>query len=298
MDSTALAAHSDALAAIVETTAAGTLAVPGRHRRALATATVWQTGVAVTAAHVFRRVPASLTLVGADGRTHEATPAGVDASTDIAVFRLPADAPPAVSIGDASTLKPGHFVVVVGRSAGGEPSASAGIVNRVSGPWETWLGGQLDQHIRLDGGLYDGLSGAPVVDARGAVIGVASAALSRSHGMVVPASTVTRVVQALLAHGHVPRPYLGIGAQAVAVGEGTGLLVTALADGGPAAKAGVLVGDILVSVAGQAASSLQALRAALSDKVGQAVQATVQRGGVPTTLSLTAGQWPAEQRGC
>ena len=76
-------------------------------------------------------------------------------------------------------------------------TASYGIVNRTSGPWETWLGGQLDRLIRLDGGLYDGLSGGPVADATGHVIGIASAALSRSYGIVVPVGTVDRVVDAL-----------------------------------------------------------------------------------------------------
>ncbi len=112
-------------------------------------------------------------------------------------------------------VRAGHFAIAVGRSGEGDTVASAGVVNRVGGPWQTWLGGAIDRLIRLDGGVYDGLSGAPVADADGAVIGVATAALSRSYGIVVPTSTVARVVDALLAHGRVARPWLGIGAQTV-----------------------------------------------------------------------------------
>ena len=143
-------------------------------------------------------------------------------------------------------LKAGHFAIAVGRSGEGDTIASAGLVNRVGGPWQTWLGGPVDRLIRLDGGVYEGLSGAPVADASGAVIGIATSALSRSYGIVVPASTVSRVVDALLAHGRVARAWLGIGAQTVplpetagaAAGEKSGLLVTSLAAGGPAERAG------------------------------------------------------------
>ncbi len=113
--------------------------------------------------------------------------------------------------------RPGHVAIAVGRSGEGDTIASAGLVNRAGGPWQTWLGGPIDRLIRLDGGIYDGLSGAPVADASGAVIGTATSALSRSYGIVVPAATVSRVVDALLAHGRVGRAWLGIGAQTVPV---------------------------------------------------------------------------------
>lgn len=294
-----LAACSDALASLAASVGASTMCVPGRHGRALATAVMWRPGIAVTVAHVFRRTPAALSLVGADGAVADATLAGIDSSTDIAAFRVAETTAPVAALGDAAALKAGSLVVAVGRSSGGDITASHGIVNRSAGPWESWLGGQLDRLIRLDGGLHEGLSGAPVADAGGLVIGIATSALSRSYGMVVPASTVSRVVEALLTKGHVPRAFLGIGAQPVDVqGESgtTGLLITGLVPGGPAQAAGMRVGDILVRVDGQPAASLQALRQALADKVGQAVTATVHRGGVPTELTLTVAQWPTEHR--
>jgi len=302
----ALAAWSESLAGIVDLVGPGTLAVPGRHRRSLASAVVWRAGIAVTAAHVFRRTPATLSLLAAGGEPIEASLAGIDSSTDLAVFRIGETAAPPLTPGDASTVRTGHFVIAVGRSTGGELSASAGIVNKVSGPWETWLGGHLDRLIRLDGGVHDGLSGACVADAGGAVIGIASAALSRSYGVVVPAATVSRVVDELLSKGHVSRAFLGIGAQEVPIepeqrtdpARAVGLLITNIVAGGPAHVGGLRIGDILVDVNGIAAASLQDLRRGLADQVGKEVSATALRGGVATKLTLRVGQWPAEGRRC
>ncbi|MEP7301665.1 MAG: S1C family serine protease [Caldimonas sp.] len=307
LPSSPLAAHSAALAALVDRVAASTFAVRGR-RGTLASAAVWQPGLVVTAAHVFRRAPAAISLVGAEGQTVEATLVGTDSSTDLALFRLAvadAAAYAPVAAGDATGLRAGHFVVAVGRSGEGDPIASAGIVNRAAGAWQTWLGGSLDRLIRLDGGVYEGLSGAPVADAHGAVIGIASAALSRSYGVVVPASTVARVVAALLASGHVARPWLGIGAQPVPIAAAaaagaaaapTGLLISSLAPGGPAERAGLLIGDIVVRAAGQLAADLRALRDALAAHVGRAATLSILRGGVARELQVEVGEWPAERR--
>ncbi|MEO5881214.1 MAG: S1C family serine protease [Caldimonas sp.] len=314
LTSPAFAAHSDALGALVERVAASTFAVRGR-RGPLGTAVVWQSGLIVTAAHVFRRAPAAITLVGADGKSVEATLVGQDSSTDIALFRLAvsdAAAFPPVATGDAAGVRAGHLVVAVGRSGEGDAIASSGIVNRAAGAWQTWLGGSLDRLIRLDGGVYEGLSGAPVADARGAVIGMATAALSRSYGIVVPTATVDRVVAALLANGHVARPWLGIGAQPVPVPVAgsaaesrvatatatTGLLISSLAPGGPAERAGLLIGDIVLRAAGEIAADLRALRDALAAHVGRVATLSILRGGVAREVEIQVGEWPTERRCC
>lgn len=299
-----LRAHSDRIAGLVDRTGAATVAVLGR-RGAIASGCVWRPGLVVTAAHVFRRTPAALALVDASARSLPATLVGIDSATDLALFRL-ADDLPTVSPGDASTVRAGHLVIVVGRGEDGATLASSGLVNRVGGAWQTWLGGSIDCLVRLDGGVYDGLSGAPVVDAAGAVIGIATAALSRSYGMVVPSSTVARVVDALLANGRVARPWLGIGAQTVplpegasaAAGEKNGLLVTSLAAGGPAERAGLLIGDIIVRAAEGAAANLRELRQALAAHVGKTVALAVLRGGSPLALQASVGEWQGERRCC
>lgn len=296
--------HSDRIARIVDDVGAATVAVLGR-RGAIASGCVWQAGLIVTAAHAFRRTPAALTLVDGTGKTLAATLVGLDSSTDLALFRLADESAlaPLPAAAAPAAVRAGHFAIAVGRSGEGDTLASAGLVNRVGGPWQTWLGGSIDRLIRLDGGVYDGLSGAPVADADGAVIGVATAALSRSYGIVVPASTVSRVVSALLAHGRVARPWLGIGAQTVplpesagvAVGGKSGLLVTSLAAGGPAERAGLLIGDIIVRAAESAAASLRELRQTLAAHIGREVALAVLRGGAPLDLRVQVGEWPGER---
>ena len=299
-----LAHHSAAIAAIVDQLGVATVAVRGRHG-SIASGVAWPDGLVVTAAHVFRRPPATVTLVGAEGKSIEAALLGVDGSTDIAVFRVSGQHGLAAIVpSDAAGVRAGHFAVAVGRSIEGDLIASAGMVNRAAGPWQTWLGGSLDRLIRLDGGVYDGLSGAPVADASGAVIGIATSALSRSYGIVVPSSTVSRVVGALLADGHIARPWLGIGAQPVplpasaaeSVGTaGAGLLISSLAPGGPAERAGLLIGDIVVRAAGQVAVDLRALRQALAAHVGKSATLSVLRGGVARELQVDVGEWPVER---
>jgi len=297
-----LAALSDGLADAVDRLGASVLAVPGRGRGALATAVVWRPGVVVTAAHVFRRAPSSIELVGDGGRAVPATAAGIDPSTDLAVFRLADTSLPAVPHGDAASVRTGHLALLVGRSVEGDASASFGMVNRSGGEWRSWMGGRIDRLIRLDGGVHPGLSGGPVADAAGQVYGVASAALSRHYGIVVPASTIDTVVDALLAGGRVVRGFLGIAAQSVSTGAGdaaaTGLLITGLTEGGPAAKGGLMLGDIVLRVAGQAAESLHDLRHALADKVGQSVKVALLRGGVPTELAVDVIAWPERVHRC
>ena len=298
-----LRAHSDRIAAIVDELGAAAVAVLGR-RGSIASGAVWRPGLVVTAAHVFRRTPAALSLVAAGGRSVAATLVGIDSSTDLALFRLGDEsALPALPRTEAAPVRAGHFAIAVGGADDGESVVSAGLVNRVGGAWQTWLGGSIDRLIRLDGGIDEGLSGAPVADASGAVIGIATAALSRSYGVVVPSSTVSRVVDALLAHGRVARPWLGIGAQTVPLPEGSagsseqsGLLVTSLAPGGPAERAGLHIGDIIVRAAESAAANLRELRQALAAHIGQTVALAVLRGGTPLALQASVGEWPSERR--
>lgn len=288
-----LAALSDQLADVVERIAPAVFALRGRGGRAIAAATVWRDGtLAITAAHALRHSPAAVTLVGEAGRTVDASVVGTDASTDLALLRL-AEAGSAVATGDAAAVRVGQIVVAVGRAGDGDPVASWGLVNRASGPWQTWLGGQIDRLIRLDGGLYEGLSGAPLVDAQGRTVGIGTSALSRSYGIAVPASTVDRVVDALLAQGHVARGFLGIAAQPAEMPDGgRGLLVSALRPQGAAQRAGLMVGDLIVRVAGTAVPTLQALRGALAGQPGRSVDVELLRGGVAQTLPVVVDEWP------
>ena len=133
----------------------------------------------------------------------------------------------------------------------------------------------------------------------GQVIGVASAALSRHHGVVLPVTTVDRGLDQLLAHGRVQQGYLGIAAQPVrATLDGValdGLLVSEVAEDGPAARAGVLVSDVIVKVGGEPAGTLDALRDGL--QVGIPVKLLVSRGGTGREFEVEVGERPVSRCG-
>jgi serine protease Do len=312
-----LQAFSDSIASTVEAVGTSTVAVRGRGRHALGCGLVWRPGILVTAAHIFGRAPATASIITAQRAAADLALVGTDSPTDLAVFRLPDQALPAVQISDSPGARAGELAILIGRSQGAEVTASVSVIHRLSGPWQTWLGGHIDRLIRLDIGLQDGMSGAAVADATGHVLGMATSALSRNNGIVIPASTISRVVDELLARGHVARAFLGIGAQPVPVanlaasapgaeagkpaeapGAEAGLLITSMLPGGPAAQAGLLVGDILVDVGDHRAASVPELREALAGNIGKSVRVSLIRGGTPAEVEVTVGQWPAEARAC
>lgn len=265
-------------------------------RRSAASGVVWSPGVVVTTACAVWRAR-QIQVVLADGEPVTGTLLGVDPSTDLAAISFDAgSAKPAERAIDAQP-QVGDFVFAVGREPSGRVQASFGHVGAAGGAWRTWRGGQVDRLIRLDGGLYPGLAGAPVADATGAVIGIASPALSRHHGVVLPVATVDRVLLALLADGCVRQGYLGVAAlpvRATLEGAATdGLLVSSVADDGPAARAGVLVGDVIVSASGQPVASIEALRERLSaEQVGSSMPLRVARGGQAIVLTLDVAERP------
>lgn len=286
--------------------AAGSLAAPvaalgasvvglATRRRGAAAGVVCRPGVVVTTASAIG--PADkVRLVAPDGDTHTVAVRGVDPSTDLAVVEAPA-ALPVAERRLADGLRAGDVVFAVGREPSGLLHASFGRLGAAGPAWRTWRGGSVDALLRLDGGLYPGLDGAPVADAAGRWIGVASGALARHHGIVLPLATVDRVVGQLLQHGRVVRGYLGIAAQPVALGrDGHGLLVAGVADDSPAARAGLLVGDVILSVGGQPVGDVQTLLALLGgEPVGARVGVQLLRGGQPADVVVDLGERPASR---
>ena len=170
-------------------------------------------------------------------------------------------------------------------------------MSAVSGPWRTWRGGRLDRYIRLDLTLFPGSSGGLVIDTAGKAIGIATSVLSRIAGLAIPASTVNRVVDEILERGHVARGYLGVGLQPVELPDHhKGLIVLSLEPEGPAAKAGVLIGDILISLGGAPLNDPADLQTALeAHRVGQNIEAGVLRGGAPRTIAIAIGERPGRK---
>lgn len=267
-------------------------------RRHSGSGVLWRHDVVVTNASVLWRA-SSVSLVLANGEQVQGEVRGVDGATDLAAVTFASGALPVAERATAAAPRVGDAVFVVGRDTSGLTQASFGHVGSVAGEWRTWRGGRVDRLIRLDGGLYPGFSGAPVADASGQVIGVASDALSRHHGIVLPVATVDRVLDQLLAHGRVQQGYLGIAAQPVrATLDGSavdGLLVSSLADEGPAARAGLRVSDVIVKIGDRSATSLEALRDQL--QVGAQVRVLVSRGGTGHEVSLEVAQRPTSRCG-
>jgi len=233
-----------------------------------------------------------ITVTLPDGVSAAATLAGSDPGTDIAVLKV--DAPGAPVVAAADDPAPGNLALALGRSEDSGINATLGIVSAVSGPWRTWRGGRLDRYIRLDLTLYPGSSGGLVLNAAGQALGIATSALSRIAGLAIPASTINRVVDEVLARGRVARGYLGVGLQPVELPDHQkGLIVLSLEPEGPAALAGVLIGDVLVALGGIAVADTDDIQTVLEKHgVGRAIEVAVVRGGASRSVSITIGERP------
>lgn len=295
----ALTQLSDALAAAVETAGASTVLVSAR-QRIPASGVIWSAdGLIVTADHVIERDD-DITIQFADGSEAQATVAGRDPGTDIAVLRV--DKTGLTPIAHASDPKPGHIVLAVGRPAPGGAAASFGVVSLVGGFWRSRRRPNLDGYIRSDTTFYPGFSGGPLVGADGAAYGINSSHIGRGAGLTIPMATVARVVDVLLSQGRMKRGYLGIGSQQARLpeataaklnGQPTGLLVIMVEPGSPADQAGLLIGDVLVAFDGVALEDTDDLHAQLGDgRVGKATPVSILRGGEPKDVTVTVGERP------
>jgi S1-C subfamily serine protease len=260
----------------------------------------WRKGVVVTVHHGVQR-DEDIKVLLASGRAISAKLAGRDPSTDIAVLRIEEGSSGAPKLGDSTSLSLGHLVLALGRTRRGDLVASSGIIGGISGEWRNRRGGKLDQHIRLDLALYPGFSGGPLLNARGEVVGINTRGLAHGRAVTVPAATVNRVVEELLERGHIARPYLGIAMQPVEVPENmrsklplqtrVGLLVMHVENGGPAEKAGVLLGDVLFEVGGKTVESVDDIQDSLAAaKVSDVLQVKVIRAGEIKPASITLGE--------
>lgn len=296
-----LAAFSADLARLVEQTAPSVVALQAR-RSYPSSGVIVQPGVVITAAHTLRRED-GIAALNPDGSTTSATLVGVDPTTDIAVLRLDSAQGTPIAFGDAAEVKPGHFVVAVARSADGSVAASAGIVASTGGEWRTWRGGHIDRRIQLDGGLWGGFSGGPVVGAHGGVIGIGTSALSRGRAVVIPGSVLQRVSDQLLARGRVSHAYIGAAVQPVELPSGLrsqlniagthGLIVISTVAQGPAEAAGITLGDTLLTLNDRPLKEVDDLKAALSaDRIGQPVRVAFLRGGQLATIDVVVGERP------
>ena len=295
-----LTQFSDALAAAVERSGASTVTVSAR-RRLPASGVVWSAdGVIVTSDHVLEREEdIKIGLPG--GGEAAATIAGRDPGSDLAILRVSGATLTPAERAPENSARVGHMVLAVGRTSPEGPMASHGVSGGSGGPWRTGRGGQVEGYIRCDASFYPGFSGGPLVDAAGRVVGINSSRLGRGAGLTIPVGAVAKIVGMLLAGGRVKRGYLGIGSQPVRLpsalvtklgsGQETGLLIVSVESGSPADRGGLLIGDILVRMAGTTLRDTDDLQALLGpDRVGQATPVSVLRGGESRDLTVTVGE--------
>jgi len=233
-----------------------------------------------------------------DGTELSGAVVGRDPTTDIAILRASgATLTPATPA--TNEPRTGALALVVARP-GPDPQASLGLITGTSGPARTRRGGMLERFIQVDAVLYPGFSGGPLVDASGNVLGMVTSGLGfGGPSIAIPWSLTAQVAETIGKHGKVPRGYLGVGSQPITLssaakdlagGQERGLLVVQVADGGPAAAAGFLQGDILVRLDGNGVSNADDLQSLLSpDRVGTQVTAGVVRGGELKDLTVTVG---------
>lgn len=297
MTTSALTELSDALAAAVERAGASTVLVNAR-RRLPASGIAWAEGAILTSDHVLERED-DITVVLPDGSEIEATIAGRDPGSDLAVLRVSATLQPAELVPEGEA-KPGNIVLAVGRPSEDGPMASLGVISALGGPWRTFRGAQVGGYIRTDTTFFPGFSGGPLVDTRGRVVGINSSRLGRGAGLTIPAHAAVAIAQDLLQRGRVRRAYLGISSQQARLpealaarlnGQQTGLLIVAVEPGSPAGEAGLLLGDILVAFAGSATPDTDALQSLLgSERAGQPAAASILRGGEPRDITINVGE--------
>jgi S1-C subfamily serine protease len=294
---------SEEITGAVERTGNTVVAVHGRHRHA-SSGVVWRPDVVVTADHTIRR-DGELAVIFHGGKSVAANIVGRDATTDIAVLRLSAPGKlPNVAFAEPAEIKVGSLVVAVARSRRGNLVASSRILSGLMGAWRTWYGAEIDRFIRPDLTMYPGFSGSALIDSSGQVLGMNTGGLRRGSCITIPPATLNRVVDELLAKGHIARPYLGLAMQPVAIPEsfrtklnlttGTGLMVVYVEPGGPAERAGVILGDILLSFSDTEPEGLLDFRRQLHGKrIGDKVDLSILRGGARSNVVVSVGEHPA-----
>jgi S1-C subfamily serine protease len=294
-----LIALSNALAQATDRAAASTVAVHTEPRGS-SSGVVWRRGVIVTADHALRRdegIQATLP----DGRVVPVSLAGRDASTDLAVLRCEEVSAPTEQTTDVFSIKPGSLALVVGRTRASGPVAALGAVSLVVAERRAWTGAALAPYIRLDIGVQPTAIGGAVIDAHGRLMGIATPRFARFGAIAVPAPTVNRVVDVLLQKGHIPRGYLGVGLQPVRLpdvlrrtlkrDDKTAAIVLEVEPEGPAYKAGMVIGDILVALAGRAITRLEDVHGQLGgESIGKSLPIKFIRGGALQEANIVVGE--------
>jgi S1-C subfamily serine protease len=291
-----LASLSSELAGVVERVGPSVVRVEDGSRLT-ASGLIWSAdGIILSTSHGVER-DENLAVETADGQRHTATLVGRDPDTDLAVLRVNATGLPAIDSAPIEAVKVGHLVLALGRPGNSGLQATVGII---SARHDTERSGELGYILHTDAVLYPGFSGGALVDVSGRVVGLTNLMFGRGQGVAVGTPVVRQVAEALLAHGRIRRGYLGITAQSVPLPAGLAerlgtkqeraLLVIQVESASPAEQAGLMLGDTLLTLNGEAVPDVDQLRRQLRLlPPGQAVTLQVARGGAKHDLNATLG---------
>src|SRR5215475_1755210 len=299
--STEWTAISNALAEATEKAARHTVAVHAGARGSTS-GVIWRTGLIIAAEHGVRREE-EIQVTLPDGKVAAAKVSGRDPSTDLAVLKCDAASAAANLATDGGSFRPGQLALVVGRTRVSGPVAALGVVSLVAPERRLWGGSAISPYVRLDVALQGIAIGGAVVNANCEIAGIATPKFAPAGALAVPVPTVNRVVDALLAKGHVPRGYLGVGLQPVRLPEQlrdalhrqekSAAMVLEVEPGGPADQAGVVIGDILIGINGKPVMRLEDVQAHLhGEQIGKALQAEFLRGGAKREASVVVAERP------
>ena len=289
---------SEAMADAAERAGKSTVLVDAR-RKFPASGIAISADTILTADHVVEREE-DIKVGLFDGMELNARLAGRDPGSDLAVLKL--DKASATSVEVSKTpARVGGFVLAIGRPSKSGIESSFGTVNAIGGPVRTGRGGMLDRYIKTDVVSYPGFSGGPLVNGDGTIFGINTSGFSSGSALTIPADIAWKIAETLEKHGKIKRGYLGIRSQTVDIPadagkalkreQSTGLLIVGIEKDSPAAKGGLMVGDILIGVAGEVVAHHDELYTHLSgDVVGKSTVIDVLRGGKLQTVNLVVGE--------
>jgi len=249
----------------------------------------------------------SITVTLADRREYEAKLIGRDQTSDLALLKINATGLPYVNFGDSTRTRVGDWVVAIGNPFGLGGTVTAGIVSALHRNLPG--GGVYDRYIQTDASINMGNSGGPMFDLNGNVIGINTALYSPTGGNIgigfaIPAEQAKPVIDALRRGARVSRGYIGVSLQdvdediasAMGVPKNQGELIRGVTPGGPAARAGIQQGDVVIAVNGQPVTPDQTLAYLVSQQpVGSRVPLELIRDGQRRTVTVAVGERPSEE---
>ncbi|MBK9030090.1 MAG: PDZ domain-containing protein [Myxococcales bacterium] len=278
-------------------TAAAASVVRVARRRGAGSGLAWTDELVVTSSF---HTPDEPTVAIADGDDVVERPArvlGRDPGTDVALLAVDGGGLAPIAQRELDGVAAGQLAFALARP-GRAIRASMRALGVLGPTVRTPAGGRVDRYLETDRALPRGFAGGPLVDLAGRALGMNTRTLFPGVDLCVPITTLARVVEGLRAHGRIARGYLGVGVQPAAIpaavsdGRGRGALVVSLDDDGPAARAGVLVGDVVIAIDGAPVTGPDDLRLAVFDRPDAEVAIDLVRGGVRAALTATVGARP------